>query len=70
MQVIVYSIIFLGYLFPLLQPPFPFPGNGNPKGPWPGDDPGIPIVESISFLLSAGMYLGIKFFRKTKKNNH
>lgn len=61
MLVIVYVIFFSSLLFPLLQPPFPFPGTGNPKGPWPGDDPNVPIVESIAFLFTAGMYLGVTF---------
>lgn len=70
MQVIVYLFSFFIYIFPLLQPSFPFPGNGSPRGPWPGPDPGIPITESIILLVSAGIVFGIKSLNKNRGKNH
>lgn len=55
---IVFLMSLLGLLFPFLQ-----------LGPDPGPDPGIPIVESILLLLSAGLAYGIKSIIKNKKVN-
>ena len=69
-----FCIVFLvDFLFPLLQGPgFPFPGNGNFRGPGvdPGPNPGIPIVESIILLISGGIFLGVKAYRNKKADKH
>lgn len=73
LNTILFTLFFLMIFVISFAQPGPGSGNGGPNPCPPNNpncDPGIPIVESISFLFSAGMYLGIRFFRKTKKNNH
>ena len=68
MIIIIYLFKVYSFIFPLLQPNFPFPGNGNPKGPWPGPPPEFPITGGILILLMGALGLGIKTFLKKKKD--
>jgi len=63
--VLAYLVTFLFKLFPLLQYTGPDP---CPPGSPPDCDPGIPIVQFISILVSLGLWLGAKAFNKNKGN--